>query len=181
MRRWAFGDVLEVVQLVFLQWLFARPAVYCSVGSRTWDLVFFGLFGVFVWGIMGENRVTCAFMKKFISLEGIELNWTRIVSANFSRDKFMRLYWRMRSPFLINCAFAQLRSEVVSSWSWSLICFMLTSINKVGFLTDIFNLLFLLWPAFFHVISIGRREVEFLLSLGNLVKIGNFFCSFWLE
>lgn len=130
---------------------------------------------------MGQDGLTCAFMEKLISLEGVELDWTRVISANFSRDNFMRLYWRMRSPFLVDCAFAQLRSEIVSAWSWSLIGLMLTSINEVGFLTDILDLLLLLGPTVLHIIAIGRWEVEFLLSLSNLIEIGNLFCAFRLE
>lgn len=155
MRRWAFGYMLEVVQLVLFQWLLAWPAIYCCVSPRSWNHVLFGLFGVFVWGIVGEDGVTCAFVEKLIPLEGIELNRARVVSANFSRDNFMRLYRRMRSPFLIDCTFAQLRSEIVSARPWCLVRFVLASINKVGFLTDIFDLLFFLGPAVFHIISIG--------------------------
>ena len=155
MRRWAFGDMFEVVQLVLFQWLLARPAIYCCVGPRSWNYVFFGLFDVFVWGIEGEDGMTCAFVEKLIPLEGIELNRARVVSANFSRDNFMRLYRRMRSPFFINCTFAKLCSEIVSARPWSLVRFVLTSINKVGLLTDIFDLLFFLGPAVFHIISIG--------------------------
>lgn len=120
-------------------------------------------------------------MEEFISLEGVELDRTRIVSAHLSRDNFMRLYWRMRSPFLVNFAFAQLSSEIVTARPWSLVSLMLTSVNKVGLLTDILDLLTFLGPAVLHIVSIGRWEVQFLLSLSNLIQVCHFFCPFGLE
>lgn len=127
---------------------------------------------MFFWRTLRKNGLTCTFVKKFISREGIELDRTRIISPHLSRDNFMRLDWRMRSPFLVNGTFAQLSSESIGAWSWSLISLMFASINKVGLLTDILYLLFFLGPAVLHIISIGRGEIEFLLSLSNLIQIG---------
>ena len=153
MSNWPFTYKFHVIKLILLQRLLTRPTINSAVSSRTRYLVLFCSFIVFLWGTLWQDGMACTFFK-LVSHEGVVLLWAGVISAHLGSDNLSRFYRGMRSPLLINNSLAQLCSHIVATRAWSLICFILASVDKVCLFADVPHLFLALRPSHTHIIIV---------------------------